>query len=424
MRVKHILHSVFVGVLFSSVYVSAQDGGTPAAGGSGDANPFASYKCDPNVCKLPNCYCASTQPPVATPPQFLLVTYDDAVQAAGWGPANALLANRKNPNGCPAQATFFVSTLYSDPYLMTQWYAAGNELASHTVTHAEPFTATYPEIEGNRYWATSLSGIPRSKFAGFRHPFLNYTKESLELLAKMGFLYDSSMSGGGGADGVWPYTLDYGSVNDCLNGVNVCGRDLDAKGLWEIPMATLNNPVLGTQLMDPFNEPNPFNATSPSQVTTDYTTAFTQHYTTNRAPFGVYTHPVWLGAAQLPAIPDGSKKLEAVQRFLDYAMGQKDVWMVTGRQVVEYMKNPVPADQLGSQPYMQCVKEADIPKGICNGIGDGSLAELCNFAEGPFRTCYGCPSTYPTLQTPSTDPTSTRCRLPDTCDTLYWDPIG
>ena len=43
---------------------------------------------------------------------------------------------------------------------------------------------------------------------------------------------------------------------------------------------------------------------------------------------------------------------------------------------------------MGSQPYMQCVKEADIPKGICNGVGDGALAELCNFPEGSFRVSF------------------------------------
>ena len=127
-------------------------------------------------------------------------------------------------------------------------------IPNQKVTHAAPFTGTYPEIEGNRYWATSLAGIPRSRFAGFRHPFLNYTKESLELLAKMGFLYDSSMSSGAGGDRVWPYTLDHGSVNDCLNQVNVCGKGLDAKGLWEVSFCRiLGSVVLYCDLMDDFD---------------------------------------------------------------------------------------------------------------------------------------------------------------------------
>ncbi|KAJ3032457.1 hypothetical protein HDV00_007532 [Rhizophlyctis rosea] len=423
MHVRHILYGALVGALCASS-VAAQDGGGPRTSGSG-GDPFANYKCDPNVCKLPTCRCASTSAPVSSPPQFLLVTFDDAMQSTTMPAAQALIANRKNPNGCPVGATFFVSADYSDPFYLTQWYAAGSEVADHTITHAEPFAGTYAEIEGNRYWATSLGGIPRSKYIGFRHPFLNYTVDSLNLLAKMGFTYESSMSAGPTGDNTWPYTLDYGSVNDCMNQVNVCGQKLNAAGLWEIPMATLSNNQVGLELMDPFNLPSVANATDPATVTADYQAAFDARYNSNRAPFGVYTHPVWLGAAQPPSIPDGSKKLAAVQAFLDYATKKPDVWMVTNAQLIEYMKNPVPAAQLGSQSYMQCTHTPAPPTNICNGLaGSSSLVESCNFANGTIRTCYGCPSSYVTLQTPSTDPVSSRCRLPNNCDTLYWDPVG
>ncbi|KAJ3280415.1 hypothetical protein HK104_000676, partial [Borealophlyctis nickersoniae] len=269
---------------------------------------------DPTKCKFPSCQCASTTPPVPNPPQFLLLTFDDAVQ----------------------------QVFYSDPYLVTQWYAQNNEVACHTVTHTPPFTGTYAEIEGQRAWVSTLAGIPRGKITGFRHPFLNYTVDSLNLLAKMGFTYDSSMSSTS-SDRVWPYTLDYGTVNDCLNIVNVCGKELKAQGLWEIPMATVNSAQYGTQLMDPYNTPSVASPQSPDQVTADYRTAFDQHYTTNRAPFGVYVHPVWLGAAQPPAIPDGASKRAAIASFIDYALSKPDVWMVTNAQVIEYMKRPVSA---------------------------------------------------------------------------------
>jgi hypothetical protein len=127
--------------------------------------------------------------------------------------------------------------------------------------------------------------------------------------------------------------------------------------------------------MDPFNDFNIQNPISSAQVVDDLKNAFNNHYRGNRAPFGVYTHPVWLGGAQ-PGVPDGSKKLEAVNEFLDYAMSNKDVWMVTTYQIVQYMKNPVPASELGNQPYMQCFMNA--PQNICNGLSRVGV-ETCAF---------------------------------------------
>ncbi len=90
-------------------------------------DPLASYSC-PASCRLPACRCASRTPPVANPPQFLLLTYDDSVQENIWAPATNLFRNRRNPNGCAAKATFYAQVDYSDPYLLTQWYAMGNEV--------------------------------------------------------------------------------------------------------------------------------------------------------------------------------------------------------------------------------------------------------------------------------------------------------
>ncbi|KAJ3298546.1 hypothetical protein HK104_010601 [Borealophlyctis nickersoniae] len=360
--------------------------------------------------------------PVDNPPQFLLLTFDDAIQDATWGPSTGLLAGRKNPNGCPATATFFTQVFYSDPYLATQWYAQNNEIADHTVTHNSPFAGTYAEIEGQRAWAASLAGIPRGKIMGFRHPYLNYTVESLNLLAKMGFTYESSMSSTPN-DRVWPYTLDNGAVNDCMNIVNVCGKELNAPGLWEIPMATITSAQYGLELMDPFNIPTQDKPQNGSLVTADYRTAFDSHYGGNRAPFGVYVHPIWLGKPNPPSISDGAPKFAAVSAFLDYALSRPDVWMVTNAQVIEYMKNPVPASQLGSQPYMQCQRNPAPPTGICNGL-NGTAPEACNLANGTIHTCYGCPSDYPTLENPAPKATGSRCAVPDNCDTLYWDPVG
>ncbi|KAI8923143.1 hypothetical protein BC831DRAFT_472753 [Entophlyctis helioformis] len=391
-----------------------------AVGVAAQALP-ASYSCDPAVCKLPSCRCASAGPPVPAPPQFVMVTYDDAVQANVWPQANALFRNRKNPNGCPAVATWYAQVFYSDPILLTQWYAAGNEIADHSVTHSPPFAGSYAEIEGMRAWATAYAGIPRSKISGIRFPFRNFSADAMAMIQKMGFTYDSSMAAQGNDD-LWPYTLDNGAVTDCQGLVSVCGSNFKYPGLWEVPLYGIQGPS-GSHLMDPYND---FSITNPvplDQIQTAYLSTFDRHYNGNRAPFGIYTHPVWLGPAIPPTIPNGAGKLAMLQRVLDNVMARPDTWMITSSQLIEYMKNPVPASQLAAQPYMQCTPNPAPPTNICNGLSIAG-ADVCNLPNGTISSCYGCPAVYPSLENPAPQRVGSKCPLPDTCDMLWWDPAG
>lgn len=46
-----------------------------------------------------------------------------------------------------------------------------------------------------------------------------------------------------------------------------------------------------------------------------------------------------------------------------------DVWFVTNQQLLQWMKNPVKASELGKQDYMRC-EQPVIAKEICNGLDD------------------------------------------------------
>jgi peptidoglycan/xylan/chitin deacetylase (PgdA/CDA1 family) len=330
------------------------------------------YTCDPNNCKLPNCKCATNDPPVANPPQFIVITFDDSVQEAVMPQAKATFANRKNPNGCNAKATWFAQVLYSNPLQLTKWYAEGNEIADHSVTHVTPFAGSYAELEGMRAWANAFAGIPRGKIRGVRFPFRSYSVESMELVAKMGFEYDSSMASLDKP--IWPYTLDNGVVTECLGANPICGKKVNAKGLWELPMYGSSG-AGGFHLMDPYNDFSLANPIPPQQVTDDLMNAFNQHYNSNKAPFGVYMHPLWIGAAQ-QGVPDGAPKLAAINKFLDQAMANTDVWLVTNYQIIQYMRNPVSAAELGNQEYMKCGRTP--PANICNGLSDVGV-ESCPY---------------------------------------------
>jgi peptidoglycan/xylan/chitin deacetylase (PgdA/CDA1 family) len=191
---------------------------------------FLGYSC-PSTCQPPACTCASQTPPVSDPPQFLLLTFDDAIQESLMPQIESLL-NRNNPNGCQVQTTFFAQAAYTDPYLLTKWYANGHEVADHSFTHTPPFAGSQAEIDGMRQWASAFGGIPTSAIKGVRFPFRNYTRNSLELISRLGFEYDSSMASHGNP--TWPYTLDYGAVNDCMTSTGICNARINAQGLWVI----------------------------------------------------------------------------------------------------------------------------------------------------------------------------------------------
>ena len=160
---------------------------------------------------------------------------------------------------------------------------------------------------------------------------------------------------------------------------------------------------------------------------------FQRHATQGKTPFGVYLHPAHLyqapGAPATPGVPDPAESIKMYQDFFDWALAQPDTWFVTSQQLLEWMKNPVPADQLKDFAPFSC-QVPKVGKEICNGLddnGDGTidegLIETCNFGNTTWRTCYGCPSADPSL----TDPVpkgGDRAHVPTTCDTLWWDPVA
>ncbi|GAA5795630.1 hypothetical protein HPULCUR_000992 [Helicostylum pulchrum] len=384
--------------------------------------------CDPNTCKLPSCLCPSLTPPNGLQPkdvpQFVTITFDDSVQAELLATAKDLL-NVKNPNGCAAKGSWYVSMLYTNFALVQQWYANGNEVADHTFTHVG--TPSAQEIAAARAMLNQYGGVPLGKIKGFRAPFLNYTTDTLREIAKQGFQYDTS-STGVLDDNFWPYTLDNGLANDCWN--NVCGSDLKLPGVWEIPMYAVNDNAGTAQLMDVYLSGTPSDVTSWSE------TNFERHYNGNRSPFGIYVHPTHL--TNYPGLADMSSQKAAVVSFIQSLASKPNVWFVTNEQLLQWMQNPVPVSQLASQPYMQCTLP-NIGKEICNGLEtvsiasnvvSGNLLNNCNFNTASWGTCFNCPATEPTLDNPTpnnvvsdTDP-KFRHAVPNNCDSLWWDPIA
>jgi hypothetical protein len=64
---------------------------------------------------------------------------------------------------------------------------------------------------------------------------------------------------------------------------------------------------------------------------------FDAAYGGNRAPLPIFIHSPWLR---------GGNHLEDLQRFADYARAKRDVYFVTIRQLLGWMRNPIPANLL------------------------------------------------------------------------------
>ena len=68
-------------------------------------------------------------------PQMVLLTFDDSVNDLNKGLYSDLFEKgRRNPNGCPISATFYVSHEWTDYSQVQNLYADGHEMASHSVS--------------------------------------------------------------------------------------------------------------------------------------------------------------------------------------------------------------------------------------------------------------------------------------------------
>ncbi|KZT27524.1 hypothetical protein NEOLEDRAFT_1130497 [Neolentinus lepideus HHB14362 ss-1] len=434
-----MLGRTLLGLLPLSLFslVLAQDGSISGPTSSSNA---AGYSCDTSKCQLPNCNCASTSPPgglnPSEVPQFIVFTADDAIQSYTLDAVNQFLAQRKNPNGCTPKMTYFTSLNYTNYTLVTDWYVAGNEIADHTMTHVG--TPPEDEINGNLIALNALAGIPLSAIKGFRAPFLNYSVDTLKLLAQAQFTYDSSSAASipvtdPGTDAFWPYTLDNGMANDCLSVEGSCKGQPKLPGFWEIPMYAFfdDRGVAGPHLMDPWLDTANGASTVNDSATLEYMkSTFTAHYNGNRQPIGLYTHPIHLSTTY-PGVDVSNSTINMINAFLDWAQEQQNVWIVSNEQLLDWVQHAVPVSQLDSVSSLKCqTPQVDSSKKICNGIpqNENGLLSHCSFSDFPFYTCYGCPEVEPTPSNPNPaqqvpDGQQARFRLPTNCSTPFWDPI-
>lgn len=169
-------------------------------------------------------------------------------------------------------------------------------------------------------------------------------------------------------------------ANDCqVDGLTgICHGEPKLPGFWEIPMYTTFNPdksILG--LMDPWL------GTDLDKVLDALKATFSDHYNAQKQPFGLYTHPIHISTTY-PGLPSAGnqKAIDMLNQFLDFttSSGQfQNVWLVTNKQLLAWVQNPVPANRLNELDEFKCETPNPPQEKICSGIPEkeNSLLEHC-----------------------------------------------
>lgn len=298
----------------------------------------------------------STSPPggldPANVPQMIVITFDDAVQEQVFGLLD-LIDSHQNPDGSEIPFTFFVNTNDTDYWLVHRLHAAGHEIAAHTMTHTTGLNTDFEtwirEIEGCRETLSRFAGIPREEIRGFRAPFLAHNGPMFEALAALGFAYNSSAleapryetPSPDVSNFIWPYTLHDGLQHEGWTGT---GSDESLPSVLEIPMWKLKEGenYLG---MDPGG--------SRESLYNVFQENFELRYEGNRAPLGIWLHAAtWLTEDTAGGLND----------FLEWALQQPDVWVVTLSQLENWMRNPVSATTVTTEDTFQRVTYESVPE--------------------------------------------------------------
>ena len=288
----------------------------------------------------------------------------------------------------------------SPTFVKRAWHEAliqGHDMGNHTQghLHGAGFDKNQwgAEIQTALDWATKPfdpaevnfspddskgAGIPRDQIYGFRTPFLEYNDATFEVLREKGFWMDLSIEEGWDAefDGRnynWPYTLDDGSPgNEVLAGWDLMPPKPHLgshPGLWELAAHPVIVPPdsecakygVPTGLRDKMHALASWFSVESGKITgLDYNLFVqfkmtkaeflaTMKYTLdlrlegNRAPmtFGAHSD---VFSSKYTAAPNATvdERQQAIEEFIDYALSKPEVRVVSGKQLLDWVRNPVP----------------------------------------------------------------------------------
>jgi len=354
---------------------------------------YEAKPCNPNECRLPDCRCSGIDIPgnipVAETPQFVMITFDDAVTFLNNEYYQKAFPDRSNPDGCPVAATYYISHEYTDYSLVHKLYRQGHEIALHSISHVTntdywkkiSVSDLTQEFVGQKILTSHFAKIPYDDLQGIRLPFLQMNGDnSFQMLNTERIGYDSSWPSQK-APGLWPYTLDTTSTQDCV--IGPCPTN-SWNGTWVQPMLSWKDPrnIYCSMVDMCLGLPTDVDGLVEFMVEN-----FNRNYKTNKAPFGLFVHSAWFMV--------GENHFNAFLKFIDYLQGLPDVYMVGVSDVLKWVKNPVSISKMNNSAWSNCRKPTTsdcIPK---------SCKLKKNGQERYMTHCENkCPVEYPWLGNP------------------------
>lgn len=324
-----------------------------------------------------------------------MLTFDDAVSISNMPYYREALYNRRNPDNCPIQSTFFVSHEYTDYTSVHELHSRGMEVSLHSITHEAltgywmnaNITLLERELADQRDLMSFFANIPKEDIKGIRMPFLQLAgNNQYEMLQNNGFLYDLSWPSRSFIQpGMWPYTLNYRSIQDCTT-APPCPTN-SYPGVWVIPMLMwFDQEDIPCAMVDScVNIPE-----DETELTNWMISEFQKQYNGNRAPFGFYVHAAWFNLSPV--------HFNAYKRFLDYLGSRDDVFISSPSKVIEWIKDPKPWTAMipGED------EEAECPKTYAPACNTRTC-QLCKLGQADrwMTSCVSqCPNSYPWINNP------------------------
>lgn len=350
-------------------------------------------------CKLPSCRCSSQAVPGdltrINTPQMVYITFDDAITVQNYPFYEEVLFNRKNPNNASISATFFITHEYTNYSLVHELWRRGHDIALHSITH-QTNTQYWAKLNESQWRAeivdqrdqmAAFAAITKTDIKGVRAPFLQTSgNDFYKALVGGGFAWECSRpTWNQRTPGLWPYTNDYLSTQDCQ--IPPCPNDAFA-GFWTVPMLdTIGIDEFPCAMID---------ECTPVPMTADETYAlleknFNDQYNGNRAPFGIFTHSAYVVGNET----EFNERKTGLTRFLDFLATKKDVFIVSVSKGLEWVKTPTAMGSINNfKPWQQ---EAMKPQGCL-------FPRNCRYQNGTWErymsSCVPCPPSFPWLGNP------------------------
>jgi len=233
-----------------------------------------------------------------------------------------------------------------------------------------------------------MANISTADIQGMRAPFLQIGGDAM---------YQALFDGGMGWEcsrptynirvpGLWPYTNDHHSVQDCQ--IPECPTKA-YPGFWTVPIIDL---IGGNGFPCPLIDNCSPKPESRDEMLELLRRNFMEQYNGNRAPLGFFS----TSAAFLGSLPDYDERKEGYNLFLDFLGELDDVFIVSISKALEWVKGPVPLDEIADFVPWQ---SEGIRQNFC------PFPQSCRYnwsgSERYMMSCtVSCPPSYPWLFNP------------------------